>query len=133
MYEKCQVVLPRKIVVEAGWHEGDEIDFDVDREGRVRMFAHEPTPKPMKMTYDEACQTLVFILQSAPYGLTWSEIHDKAPALPIKPSPFWVPKFEADLGLRREDNHGRKIWRVPTNTSNIPIKPGLVTNALEST
>ncbi len=67
-YVKCQVVLPTKIVVEAGWNEGDEIDFDIDREGRVRMFAHEPIPKPMKMTYDEARQSVSTFYLTQPQG-----------------------------------------------------------------
>ena len=120
IYEKFQVVLPKEIIVEAGWHEADEIDFAIDRKGRVIMSAHKPLLKPRKMTYDEAREALFFILHSTPYGLTWSEIHAKAPALPIKPSPFWVPRFVTDLGLERhiEEKSGRKIWRIPNQSIN---------------
>jgi bifunctional DNA-binding transcriptional regulator/antitoxin component of YhaV-PrlF toxin-antitoxin module len=115
VYEKFQVVLPREIVEEAGWHVADEIDFAIDRKGRVTMSAHQPSPKPMKITYDEARIALFHILHSEPRGVTWSEARAKAPALPIKPSPFWVARFVTDLGLERqiEKKSGRKIWRVP--------------------
>jgi bifunctional DNA-binding transcriptional regulator/antitoxin component of YhaV-PrlF toxin-antitoxin module len=119
VYEKFQVVLPRKIVEDAGWHEKDEIEFDVDRKGRVIMSGHEPQPKPRKLTYDEAREALFFLLHSTPYGLSYCEIHAKAPALPIKPSSHWVTRLEIDIGLRRyvDKKTGRKIWLIPSQTT----------------
>lgn len=85
------------------------------------MSAHQPQPKPKKITYDEAREALFFILNAAQQELTWSEIHEKAPALPIKPSPFWVQRWEADIGLKRmiESKTGRKLWKIETTRPTI--------------
>jgi bifunctional DNA-binding transcriptional regulator/antitoxin component of YhaV-PrlF toxin-antitoxin module len=116
VYGKYQVVIPEDTVEKVGWHVGAELIFQVDREKRVIMSLSPPTIKPKKLTYEEARTALFNILTPSSEGLTWTEIHEKNPALPQIPSPFWIRRFEFDLGLKREidERTGRKLWRIST-------------------
>lgn len=116
VYGKYQVVIPEETVEKAGWNVGAELTFHVDRDKRVIMSLSPPTIKPKKLTYEEARTALFNILISSTQGLTWTEIHERNPALPRIPSPFWIRRFEFDLGLKREvdERTGKKLWRIPT-------------------
>jgi len=116
VYGKYQVVIPEGIIAKTGWQVGQRVDFQVDRSNRVIMSASTARPELKKMTYDEARVALFNILIAAPQGLTWTEIHERNQHLPMKPNPFWVQRFEIDLGVRREVNGstGKKLWRIPT-------------------
>lgn len=116
VYGKYQVVIPEDTVEKVGWHVGAELIFQVDRDKRVIMSLSPPTIKPKKLTYEEARTALFNILISSTQGLTWTEIHERNPALPQIPSPFWIRRFEFDLGLKREEDEttGRMLWRIPT-------------------
>ena len=121
IYGKYQVVIPEDTVKKVGWHDGAELNFQVDRDKRVIMSISPPIMKPRKLTYEEARTALFNLLLSSPQGLTWTEIREKNPALPKKPSPFWIPKFEIDLGLKREEDEktARMLWRIPTMPINL--------------
>jgi hypothetical protein len=116
VYGRYQVVIPEDTVKKAGWQPGADLIFQVDRANRVIMSLSPPTIKPRKLTYDETRTALFNGLLTAPQGLTWTELRESNPALPKIPSPFWIPKFEFDLGLKREvdERTGRTLWRIPT-------------------
>ena len=120
VYGKYQVVIPEDTVKKVGWNEGAELIFQIDRANRVIVSLSPPTIKLRKLTYDETRTALFNILLSSPHGLTWTEIRERNPAMPQKPSPFWIPKFEIDLGLKREEDEktGRMLWRIPTMPNN---------------
>ena|SRR5208282_2798293 len=116
VYGKYQVVIPEDTVKKAGWQPGAELIFQVDRANRVIMSLSPPTIKPRKLTYDETKTTLFNLLLSSPRGLTWTELREKNSTLPKIPSPFWIQRFECDLGLKREvdQSTGKMLWRIPT-------------------
>jgi hypothetical protein len=116
VYGKYQVVIPEDTVKKAGWHNRVELSFQVDRANRVIISLAPPTTKPRKMTYDETRTALFNILLSSPRGLSWTELRERNPALPQIPSPFWIQRFEIDLGLKREVDKktSRMLWRIPT-------------------
>jgi hypothetical protein len=116
VYGKYQVVIPEDTVKKVGWHEGAELTFQIDRANRVIMSLSPPTIKPRKLTYEETRTALFNVLLSSPQGLTWTEIRKRNPDMPQIPSPFWIPRFEIDLGLKREEEErtGRMLWRIPT-------------------
>lgn len=116
VYGKYQVVIPEDTVKKTGWQPGAELIFQVDRANRVIMSLSSPTIKPKKLTYDETRMALFNILLSSPRGLTWTELRERNLALPQIPSPFWIQRFECDLGLKREvdQSTSRMLWRIPT-------------------
>lgn len=115
IYVKHQVVIPNKIVAQAGWKPRDIINVDFDRKGRVVLSASSPRPRYEKVTYDQLRDAVKQILVSEPSGLTWSGIRKKMPTLPSKPSAIWVKRMEIEIGLNRtiERETYHTLWRIP--------------------
>lgn len=66
-----------------------------------------------KMTYEEFRQIIKEELESAPEGLTWTQIRESRPELYQRwPANQWVRRLEEDIGLTREKVKGRPIWRL---------------------
>ena len=64
------------------------------------------------MSYEEFRDRIEETLKAEPKGLTWTEIKERL-KLPQKvPNNLWVRLMEEDIGLIREDESGRTIWRL---------------------
>lgn len=63
-------------------------------------------------SYDVFKTKIEAILKAEPKGLTWTEIKKRL-NLPQKvPNNKWVRMMEDDIGLKRQTEKGRIIWRV---------------------
>lgn len=65
------------------------------------------------MSYDEFKGIINATLQASPNGLTWTEIRKRQPKLYQKwPANQWVTLLEKDIGLIRERQKGKVVWRI---------------------
>ena len=62
--------------------------------------------------YDEFKTKIETILKAEPNGLTWTDIKKRL-SLPQKvPNNKWVRMMETDIGLMRQTEKGKIIWRL---------------------
>jgi hypothetical protein len=112
------MVIPREKLEEARLREGDNVEFKINRKGRIELLPQVKLSKDKpRLSYDEVRVALFYMLERNPQGLTWTQIREKAPGFPIKPSPFWVQRLIPDIGLKRIDELGRRLWKIESRTT----------------
>jgi bifunctional DNA-binding transcriptional regulator/antitoxin component of YhaV-PrlF toxin-antitoxin module len=120
-YKKYQVVIPKHVLKEAGWIQGEdeeevtwqgEITFRANGNGRIMLARSDSrVTETSKLDYDAFRRLVHQHLSAENHGLTYAEIRAREPNLPRSPAAIWVKQLEADIGLVRIPNANRKILK----------------------
>jgi bifunctional DNA-binding transcriptional regulator/antitoxin component of YhaV-PrlF toxin-antitoxin module len=123
-YKKYQVVIPKYILKEAGWIQGEdevawqgEIVFRTNGNSRIMLARSDSrVTETSKLGYDAFRRLVHQHLSAEKHGLTYAELRAREPNLPRSPAAIWVKQLEADIGLVRIPNANRKmlkrIWKL---------------------
>ena len=114
-YYKNVLTIPDDIVNQLDWNIGDYIEPTV--KGATLLLKATPTPmsKPIataKDPYEDFRDAIEQILKNETHGLSWTQIRRRLQLSQRTPYHKWVKKMEKDIGLVREKNGSRTLWRL---------------------
>lgn len=116
-YHKWTIVLPPSQIEELGWEEGEELESVVEGD-RLVLYLTEEKDEDKELAsgpmtpYEEFKETVKEVLEKSDEGMTWSEVKEDGGLPQTVPNNVWVSRLEDEIGLVREKEGSRTVWKL---------------------